>query len=137
MSYPFDKVLSDELSEMVAGALEYAPDVDEVFIYFSDENGSVTADVFYRQGGVIRSKDSVHTADQSPAQQGRLLDFLMDRVESIADQSDKNHPHPTQGKLVYNVRTGTLDADLSYEPQLVHPDVTQQQIFRDWLDQQR
>ncbi|KAB1661569.1 hypothetical protein F8O07_06605 [Pseudoclavibacter sp. CFCC 13796] len=131
----FEDVLGSAVSEMVGAALEYAPRVDEVLIYFSNENGARTADVAYLQDGEVLTKDHVNAPDSSSAMKRALLKYIVSqvaRVQAAADASQAQ-PSPTAGRIRYSTVTRSVDVDLSYEPELTDLETSPSDKFHDWL----
>ncbi|KAB1645467.1 hypothetical protein F8O06_04740 [Pseudoclavibacter sp. CFCC 14310] len=130
-----EEVLGTAVSEMVSAALEYAPQVDEVLIYFSNENGTRTADVAYVQNGTLLTKDHVEAPDTSSAMKRALLKFIVSQVGRIQASVDSAHPIPTAGRIRYAVATRSVDMDLTPTPELTDYQVSPSDKFQEWLQQ--
>ena len=120
MDSNFEKQFSELQADMISICLEYSErKCETIFIHIICENESVFANFFFRINGIMRKKAKLNDAESSVsmARQKEALSIITKDTRKIIDLCEKNgRPVPTEFKLVYDVASGSLQADYSYEP---------------------
>lgn len=143
----FEDKFMDIQSDMVSLCLEYTESkADKIFIYASNENNSLTFNVFFLIKEHIATMNSVN---QILSNQGLQIDDSLERrravlkigVEDfqkiISVCKEYNQPIPTEIKLNYDVISNSLDAHYKYENVFSDTDKSSFDIFNDWIQQMK
>ncbi|MEZ3161787.1 hypothetical protein AB1K54_14800 [Microbacterium sp. BWT-B31] len=110
-------ILHDLVSSWVSLGLEFAagaPGVSALYIYVSSERGSIFANVYYEQDGIVTFPDDLVGAKTSSERVGQLHDFQFeDLLRAERQFAEENVPAPTEYKIYYEPATRKLDVQLS------------------------
>lgn len=113
------QILADLTSKWVTLAAEYAgdaPGVTAYYIYGSDEGGSLFANAYFEQDGVVKFPGDVDGTDTEIATQASLQRLLKSDIMDAADAfAEIDVPAPTEYRLQYVLDGGKLDFQLSRE----------------------
>lgn len=143
------KIFEDEFmevqSDMVSLCLEYIESkADNIYIYASNENNSLTFNVFFEIKGQIATTNEVNKilsslnmeVDDSIERKRAILKIGVQDLQKIISICTKyNQPVPTEMKLVYNVNSNSLDAHYQYENIYSNTDKASYDIFSEWMQQ--
>lgn len=143
------KIFEDEFmevqSDMVSLCLEYIESkADNIYIYASNENNSLTFNVFFEIKGQIATTNEVNKilsslnmeVDDSIERRRAILKIGVQDLQKIISICTKyNQPVPTEMKLVYNVNSNSLDAHYQYENIYSNTDKASYDIFSEWMQQ--
>jgi hypothetical protein len=128
----FEDRFSEIQAEMVSLCLEYADEnkaedfsVDNIYIYCScetvEDSTWVEGNLFFRVDGKLIDSHMINGAETfkdcvPEEQQDAVLDALSECIEEarkVCKEFDR--PMPTEMKLVYDVKSGNLDAAYQYD----------------------
>lgn len=142
------KVFEDEFSaiqiDMIQICLDYAEDMaDEVYIYGSFEDNTVSCDYFYRIGGEVLERHELNQAgdiyDTSIQRQKACMHVLNDDIKKMITVCNQyNMDMPMEIKLIYNVDKNSVSADYKYSPVYSqYSDKTADDIFQSWMEEKK
>ena len=138
----FEDYFSEIQTEWVELGLEFVPDADKIYIYGSYENDIYSFDIFYMIKGVVVMKHEVNTVDGqsydiSDSRQIALLDYGTEELLKMRDLfKEYGREMPTEIKLIYDTKEGSLEGDYSYEPKhSVTKDLTASHIVDSWFEE--
>lgn len=115
-----------------------------IYIYASNENNSLTFNVFFEIKGQIATTNEVNKilsslnmkVDDSIERRRAILKIGVQDLQKIISICTKyNQPVPTEMKLVYNVNSNSLDAHYQYENIYSNTDKASYDIFSEWMQQ--
>lgn len=145
MTEIFEDEFMEVQSDMVSLCLEYIESkADNIYIYASNENNSLTFNVFFEIKGQIATTNEVNKilsslnmkVDDSIERRRAILKIGVQDLQKIISICTKyNQPVPTEMKLVYNVNSNSLDAHYQYENIYSNTDKASYDIFSEWMQQ--
>ncbi len=119
MENTFESQFSALQADMVSICLEYCErKAIEIFIHIICERDSIFTNFFFRMNGGMHKKgmlgDNIGTV--SLPRQKEALSIITKNVKELIMLCENNDkPIPTEMKLVYDVQTGRLQANFSYD----------------------
>ena len=134
MSKTFEEQFMDLQSGMISLCLEaVGKPVDKVFAYASIEKNMKSFNVFFESSGKIV------TLRQIGANPSFIRNFLMEgvkdlgKVEALCQVSGR--PCPFEMKMIYDLNTGSFDADYQYESVCgADKKITSAEVFIEWMN---
>lgn len=145
MTKIFEDEFMDVQSDMVSLCLEYVEsNADNIYIYASNENNSLTFNVFFSIKGQVVTTNEVNGVlssqgiqiDDSLERRRAILKIGVEDLKKIISICDKyNQPAPTEMKLVYDVNSNSLDANYQYENVYSDSEKSTYDIFSEWINQ--
>lgn len=145
MTETFEDEFMDVQSDMVSLCLEYVEsNADKIYIYVSNENDSLTFNVFFSIKGQVVTTNEVNQVlsiqgiqiDDSLERRRAILKIGVEDLQRIISICDKyNQPVPTEMKLVYDVNSNSLDANYQYENIYSESKKSAYDIFCEWIQQ--
>ena len=146
MTKVFEDYFSDLQADMVSICLEYVYNkADNIYIYCSCENKTITCAYFYRINGRIVSRSKLNDAikkDQKPydisiARQKTVIRIINEDIQKIMEICMQfERPMPTELKLIYDVKNNRLNANYRYD--LIYtndPVKTADDIAEEWFEE--
>lgn len=145
MTKIFEDEFMDVQSDMVSLCLEYVEsNADNIYIYASNENNSLTFNVFFSIKGQVVTTNEVNGVlssqgiqiDDSLERRRAILKIGVEDLKKIISICDKyNQPAPTEMKLVYDVNSNSLDANYQYKNVYSDSEKSTYDIFSEWINQ--
>lgn len=150
MEKVFEDYFSEIQADMVSVCLEYASNkADKIYIYCSYEAKVISSNFFFRINGLLVRKHKLNDAiiersddfsyNTSDNRQGAAIDIINEDIEKISELCKNfNREMPTEMKLAYDVRKGSLVAKYRYD--LVYsniPGKTADDIEKEWFDEMK
>ena len=142
----FEDQFSELQADMISICMEYVEDrADKVYVYASCEEGVVSSSFFYLINNTYVECHKVNDAlnigeeeyDVSQDRQFAVLDIINEDVEKIKELCKEHEKDmPTELKLIYDVKSGKLQAEYKYD--LVYSDdevKTADDIAEEWFDE--
>lgn len=142
----FEDQFSELQADMISICMEYVEDrAEKVYVYASCEEGVVSSSFFYLINNTYVECHKVNDAlnngeeeyDVSQDRQFAVLDIINEDVEKIKELCKKHEKDmPTELKLIYDVKSGKLQAEYKYD--LVYSDdevKTADDIAEEWFDE--
>ncbi len=142
------KIFEEEISilqaNMLKACLKYVNyQVDVVYIYCCNEDGTLLGDYFYKINNKMYMKHKINEAfndysfDVSSDSQGIILDVLLTNIEAIERLCKRcNQKIPTEMKIIYNLKTNELNINYAYQniwsEELIK---LPQHIVQNWFDE--
>lgn len=124
MEKVFEDFFSELQADMVSICLEYVEErAEKIYIYCSFESRVIANDFFYKINGKIVKKHKLNDVlvkgqkeyDVSVIRQKSVLKIINDNIMALIKLCQEyQREMPTQIKLVYDITTGKLNADYSY-----------------------
>ncbi len=142
----FEDQFSELQADMISICMEYVEDrAEKVYVYASCEEGVVSSSFFYLINNTYVECHKVNDAlnngeeeyDVSQDRQFAVLDIINEDVEKIKELCKEHEKDmPTELKLIYDVKSGKLQAEYKYD--LVYSDdevKTADDIAEEWFDE--
>ena len=138
----FEDSFSAIQTEWVELGLDYVPDADKIFLYGSCENNMYFFNEFFMIDGIVVRKHQVNingsrSYDVSVTRQKALIKYSIEELMKMHELfKEYNREMPTEIKLIYDVKKGSLEGDYSYE--LKHSntkDLTADDFFDKWFEE--
>ena len=136
----FEDMFSDIQTDIVQICLEYVINkADKIYIYASFEENTISCDYFYDISGnkVERHKLNLidGSYDTSVQRQKMCVNILTDDMKQLIALCQKyKRDIPTEIKLIYDVKSNSLNADYKYEPVYSqYPDKMSDDVFEEWF----
>lgn len=148
MGKVFEDYFSELQADMVSICLEYVEDrAEKIYIYCSFESRVIANDFFYKINGKIVEKHKLNDVltegqkeyDVSVTRQGSVSKIINDDIMALIKLCQEyQREMPTQIKLVYDVVTGKLNADYSYDLIYSNDETrTADDISEEWYQQEK
>lgn len=142
----FEDKFSELQADMISICMEYVEDrADKVYLYASCEEGVVSSSYFYLINNKYVECHKVNDAlskgeeeyDVSQDRQFAVLDIINEDVEKIKELcKEYEKDMPTELKLIYNVKSGKLQAEYEYDLVYTNDDVkTADDIAEEWFEE--
>ncbi|UJW59598.1 DUF600 domain-containing protein [Bacillus sp. A116_S68] len=132
---------------MVSICLEYVENrADEIYIYCSFEEKTISCDFFYCIDGKIVERNKLNDVidseegfkyDTSGNRQTGVLKILNEDIKEMIKLCEEyNKEMPTEIKLIYNVVDNTLKADYRYDVVYSnHPEKLPHDVSMEWFEE--
>lgn len=144
----FEDKFSELQADMISICMEYVDDrSDKVYVYASCEEGIVSSSFFYLINNMYVECHKVNDAldkgeekyDVSSDRQFAVLDILNEDVEKIKELCEEyERDIPTELKLIYDAKSGKLQAEYKYDLVYTNDDVkTADDIAAEWFEEIR
>ena len=142
----FEEIFSELQADMISICMEYVEDrADKVYVYASCEEGIISSGFFY----LINNKyvechkvnDALENGDErydvSTERGFMVLDIINDNVEKIKVLCEEyERDLPTELKLIYDTKSGKLQAEYKYDLIYTNDDVkTAHHIANEWFEE--
>ena len=142
----FEDQFSELQADMISICMEYVEDrADKVYVYASCEEGVVSSSFFYLINNTYvechKVNDALNNGEEeynvSQDRQFAVLDIINEDVEKIKELCKEHEKDmPTELKLIYEVKSGKLQAEYKYD--LVYSDdevKTADDIAEEWFEE--
>ncbi|MFU2016743.1 immunity protein YezG family protein [Peribacillus butanolivorans] len=142
----FEEIFSELQADMISICMEYVEDrADKVYVYASCEEGIISSSFFYLiNNKYVKShklNDALENGDErydvSTERGFMVLDIINDNVEKIKVLCEEyERDLPTELKLIYDTKSGKLQAEYKYDLIYTNDDVkTAQHIANEWFEE--
>ena len=142
----FEDKFSELQADMISICMEYVDDrADKVYVYASCEEGVISSSFFYLINNMYVECHKVNDAldkdeekyDVSSDRQFAVLDILNEDVEKIKELCEEyERDIPTELKLIYDAKSGKLQAEYKYDLVYTNDDVkTADDIAEEWFEE--
>ena len=135
------KIYEDEFMELQSKLIGLCIEIvhnkaDRVYVYGSVEESSISFNAFFEVKGEFKTINQIGVDTDT---MWRFLDIGISDLTSLKDICSRyEQPVPTELKLIYDVKTGKLDAKYKYEPICSgKTGVDSSQIFMAWLNEMK
>lgn len=141
MSNEENKVFEDEFMEVQSDLLALTLEttgkiVDKIFVYCSIEKKSLMFNTFVELNGKIMSLSNLEV------ERNKIWSLLksgtndLERIKEVCSKYDK--PTPTEIKMVYDVKSGKLDAKYQYmEICSAKTNISSGEVFIGWMNEMK
>ncbi|MDT3763916.1 immunity protein YezG family protein [Priestia filamentosa] len=142
----FEDKFSELQGDMISICMEFVEDrADKVYVYVSCEKGVISSSFFYSINNTYVEahkvndalKDGDQTIDVSPKRGFMVLDIINSNIRKIRELcKEYERDMPTEMKMIYDVKSGGVQAEYNYD--LVHTidDVKTSSAFADeWFEE--
>lgn len=136
MKSGFEELFTEIQSDTIALCLEYLENsnvcVDKIFVFFYQSSHERMFNAFFEIGDEIKTVGEISGEREAD----EFLDVGDEDLEKLIETCEKyEHPCPNEFKLVYNVNTGSFDADYAYEAYSENGDKSPAEGFEEWIVQ--
>jgi hypothetical protein len=142
----FEDIFSELQADMISICMEYVEDrADKVYVYASCEEGIISSSFFYLiNNKYVKShklNDALENGDErydvSTERGFMVLDIINDNVEKIKVLCEEyERDLPTELKLIYDTKSGKLQAEYKYDLIYTNDDVkTAHHIANEWFEE--
>ncbi|KON67453.1 immunity protein YezG family protein [Peribacillus butanolivorans] len=142
----FEEIFSELQADMISICMEYVEDrADKVYVYASCEEGIISSSFFYLiNNKYVKShklNDALENGDErydvSTERGFMVLDIINDNVEKIKVLCEEyERDLPTELKLIYDTKSGKLQAEYKYDLIYTNDDVkTAHHIANEWFEE--
>lgn len=135
------KIYEDEFMEIQSGIISLCLELvenraDKVYAYCSMEEKSTSFNAFFEAKGEIKM---LHELGIETDTLWEFLSLGMSDLKKLREICSKyKQRNPTEMKLIYDQRTGQLDAKYRYEPICsAETGVDSSEIFMDWVNEKK
>ena len=146
MAKLFEDKFMDLQKDMISICLEYVDGyVEKIYVYASVENNTHFFNYFYQIKGHIahchKVNDYIEVGDKivdvSLNRQSKVLDIGLEDLKKIVELcKENNRDIPTEFKLIYDVKKGSLETNYKYEPVWAGTkDKTNHNVFESWYEE--
>ncbi len=140
----FEEKFSDLQADMITICMEYVEGkADRVYVYASREEGVTSGNFFYLINNIYLEPPEVNRAlkhgeekyDTSSERGFMVLRILGEDIKKIKKLCEEyNRDMPTEMKLIYDVKSGKLNAEYKYDLVYTHDDVkTADHVADEWF----
>lgn len=128
----FEDEFTDIQSGLISLCLELTDSqVDTVFAYCGIEDHSFMFNSFFEKDGKILSARQAATDVSLVKEFLRVGTHDLENFKSVCTKWNK--PIPRQIKMIYDVKTGKFDANISYESRIPY-ELEGGNVFKEWFD---
>ena len=132
-----ERIFEDEFTDLQADyislCLEFTEKkVDEIYVYIYRNDGMRMFNAFFTKNGKFVSTADI--ADDDFVYE--FLDVGMDDIHKFVELCEEfGKPCPNEFKLIYNVNSGSFDADYGYEDYSINGKTSGMEEFEAWADE--
>ena len=121
MSKVFEDLFMEIQEDMIVAGLDFVDEVaDKIYIYGSQEGRLSVGDCFFEVNGDVYTRtelkelsDDYYACDKKETICIRTLTNDVSKMDDLCKEYDR--PMPTEIKMVYDVKKGSLSVDYKYE----------------------